>query len=270
MKKKPLLFLGILVSVAVVSWYIGKGDLSHLDEKVSTEDTDDQKFHSDEQENVNLLKRNRSIASNIRNQIQQVIDEEIPPLKTQEKVINYLNLLRRQVLTKREVTALEVEVGIAAIQSLEEDLGVNETAAQIDAFTKEMARYSIEFGHVAEMPQAPSRQELDEKWKEIFEETENEWKQESIQEYFSMIDAVEDADTRLDLMSDIQQKLTAENITEKAPDFDELANKISEAPDDGSKQQAIKDFLTGVELLDPNDQILRMDQLNKLTKQHKE
>jgi hypothetical protein len=77
-----------------------------------------------------------------RPRIAETIRTEVDPLRSREDVASYLDRLRARAIAQRQVTALEVEPGVAAIERLAPELGSDATQDWIVRFTMSMAELS--------------------------------------------------------------------------------------------------------------------------------
>jgi hypothetical protein len=264
MKGKTLYWVGITAIVGLAAWYFGKSQQTSFAPEKRPQSQDD---------NVHVISKkiepesgaSRKSKIDMRALIDKTMKRELPALRTPHKVDHYLDTLKQRALDNQKVTALEVESGISAISALEETLGPEETYRRIGAFTDEMSKLSKQFGHVPAPPSPPTQQELAEKLDEIATETNKIFRQEATGEYVDMIDNIEDLDIKLKLADDLKQNIVAAEEPETLPDFDALAQQISNENDNAAKQAAVRKYLAAVGQLEPDEQLKAMERLNSLT-----
>jgi hypothetical protein len=75
----------------------------------------------------------------MRPRIEAALRTEVDPLHGREDVAAYLERLHARAVAQHQVTALEVEPGVAAIERLEIELGSDAVQAWIARFTQSMA-----------------------------------------------------------------------------------------------------------------------------------
>jgi hypothetical protein len=80
--------------------------------------------------------------ADVRPQIEAALRSEVAPLRGREDVSAYLEYLRARAVAQQQVTALEVEPGVAAIERLEPELGSDAVQEWIARFTQSMAALS--------------------------------------------------------------------------------------------------------------------------------
>jgi hypothetical protein len=78
----------------------------------------------------------------MRPRIEAALRTEVEPLRGREDVSAYLDRLRARAVAQHQVTALEVEPGVAAIERLEPELGGDAVQEWIARFTLSMAALS--------------------------------------------------------------------------------------------------------------------------------
>jgi hypothetical protein len=78
----------------------------------------------------------------VRPRIEAALRTEVDPLRGHEDVSAYLERLRARAVAQHQVTALEVEPGVAAIERLEPELGSDAVQEWITRFTQSMAKLS--------------------------------------------------------------------------------------------------------------------------------
>jgi hypothetical protein len=78
----------------------------------------------------------------MRPRIEAAVRTEVDPLRGREAVAAYLERLRARAVAQHQVTALEVEPGVAAIERLEPELGSDAVQEWIATFSRSMAALS--------------------------------------------------------------------------------------------------------------------------------
>jgi hypothetical protein len=78
----------------------------------------------------------------MRPRIEAALRTEVEPLRGRDEVSAYLERLRVRAVAQHQVTALEVEPGVAAIERLEPELGSDAVQEWIVRFTQSMAALS--------------------------------------------------------------------------------------------------------------------------------
>jgi hypothetical protein len=77
-----------------------------------------------------------------RPRIEKAMRTEVEPLRGRDEVAAYLEKLRVRAVSQHQVTALEVEPGVAAIEKLEPEIGSDATQEWIARFVQSMAELS--------------------------------------------------------------------------------------------------------------------------------
>lgn len=85
--------------------------------------------------------------SDVREAVARAVSDEVSQINDESALNHYLATLRARALAKHEVTALEVETGIAAIDRLRERLGQQSADDKIRAFSAEMTEISQQKSH---------------------------------------------------------------------------------------------------------------------------
>jgi len=77
-----------------------------------------------------------------RAELEAAIRKEVEPLRSKDEVAAYLERLRARAVAQRQVTALELETGVAAIERFTPELGAEATQEWVGRFVRSMTELS--------------------------------------------------------------------------------------------------------------------------------
>ena len=267
MRIHPVVMVATVLLTAVVAWFVGH--IGNGNDKVVSGSDESSQEEVSEPSPTHLSKPAAVPKPKMHEQVALTVENEVKPLRDVPKVEHYLRLLKQRAKEKKQVTALEVEPGMAAIRSLEPIIGGKEMLERLQSFSAEMTTLSRSF----EMPPASSEQhspsETSALLEEIENESDNELKQQAIHEYIKLADMTDDPKEHTALLSTLGQTLSRDKPNVDPPDMDSMAETIQNAENDDAKQKAIRAYLDAAVRLAPEEQkraITRLDELAGLRK----
>jgi carboxypeptidase C (cathepsin A) len=198
--------------------------------------------------------------------IQELINKEVVPLRDVSSLDNYLQTLRERAIDQRDVTALEVETGIQAIQNLGTELGPEETQKREEQFTSEMEELSRQLGKVPQPREKISVEEAEQMIEVLSAETEPVRKSEIIREILNNIETIEDPEQEEKILKKLDFVIVNSENTKSSQNINEILDIIENASNAESRDVAVSAYVEAVSSLDEPDYGEAIEKLDRLLK----
>ena len=262
MKKQYLLILAIVVAVGTVCWRLGMQQAAS--EAKNAADARDTPPAPPDRTAGSSRSADAPPVQTMRDRVAAVIAKEVTHLKAEREIAQYLETLKERAVRQQRVTALEVQPGVAALQTLESDLGPDEMNRRIDVFTSEMAALSKQFGHAPDPPPPPTPGETDAMLQKIAGEQDEEKKRQAVGDYLDRVRGTGNGEAEAALMLRLDETLPKKRTPSSEPDIDLLLNAVETAEDNDAKQTAVHEYLERTRALPSEEQAAAQKRLDGL------
>lgn len=260
-----IFLVGGMVFSAVAAWFAGRYSGN---ESVDTRQAYEARLDADNKETpMRPAKKTKRPKVNMRISVAQAIETEVRPLANQQEVERYLTRLKNRAMENKQVTAMEVNPGVEAIMTLEDQLGSEETSHRLMTFTDEMEELSKTFGNSLGQASSPFTQAAATKrLKEIENETDEKALNQAVREYTQRAFEVEDPDREMALMDKLDNALSRNKEATAPTNIDSIGKRIQHS-EDNAKKKAVLEYVNVASSLSPEDEMRAMKLLNTLVQE---